>query len=77
MAKHYPIAHPVVYPVEHHITQYVPHYATCHTSVVATGKGGDAHQQGMFFQPAGVAISPNGRFVCLSRTMNYGLQIFY
>ena len=54
MAKHCPIAHPVIDPVEHQITQYVPHYATCHTRVVATGKEGDA--PGKLYAPAGVAI---------------------
>ena len=33
---------------------YVPHYATCHTSVVATGKKGRA--PGELYYPSGVAI---------------------
>ena len=39
--------------------------------------GREGHQQGMFNEPTGVAIAPNGRLVCVSRNMNYGLQIFY
>ena len=39
--------------------------------------GREGHQQGMFYRPKGVAISPNGRLICVSRNENYGLQIFY
>ena len=39
--------------------------------------GREGHQQGMFYRPKGVAITPNGRLVCVSRNENYGLQIFY
>ena len=39
------------------------------------GKEGD--QPGMLFYPEGVAITPNGRLVCVSLNENYGLQIFY
>ena len=35
------------------------------------------HQPGMFFNPKGVVITPNGRLVCVSHNVNYGLQIFY
>ena len=35
------------------------------------------HQQGMFSEPRGVAVTPNGRIVCVSRNENYGLQMFY
>ena len=35
------------------------------------------HQQGMFSYPYGVAITPNGRLVCVSWNDNCGLQIFY
>ena len=38
--------------------------------------GREGHQQGMFFIPEGVAITPNGRLVCVSWNKNYGLQIF-
>ena len=38
------------------------------------GREGD--QQGMLFKHAGVAITPNGRLVCVSESTNYGLQIF-
>ena len=38
--------------------------------------GREGHQPGMFHFPRGVAISPNGRLVCVSWNENYGLQIF-
>ena len=38
--------------------------------------GREGHQQGMFYYPRGVAITPNGRLVCVSQNMVYGLQIF-
>ena len=37
----------------------------------------EGHQQGMFNEPTGVVITPNRRLVCVSRNVNYGLQIFY
>ena len=39
--------------------------------------GREGHQQGMFYYPQGVAITPNGRLVCVSENENYGLQIFF
>ena len=39
--------------------------------------GREEHQQGMFYRPAGVAITPNGRLVCVSWNKNHGLQILY
>ena len=39
--------------------------------------GREGHKPGMFFEPAGVAITPNGRLVCVSFNEKYGLQIFY
>ena len=39
--------------------------------------GREGHQPGMFHRPQGVAITPNGRLVCVSQNKNYGLQIFY
>ena len=39
--------------------------------------GRKGHRPGMFYYPAGVAINPNGRLVCVSQNRNYGLQIFY
>ena len=39
--------------------------------------GSKGHQQGMFSHPRGVAVTPNGRLVCVSDNRNYGLQIFY
>ena len=38
--------------------------------------GREGHQQGMFYQPGGVAVTPNGRLVCVSENRNYGLQMF-
>ena len=35
------------------------------------------HQQGMLYVPTGVAVTPNGRLVCVSENESYGLQIFY
>ena len=34
------------------------------------------HQQGMFSEPRGVAVTPNGRLVCVSDNEDYSLQIF-
>ena len=39
--------------------------------------GREGHQLGMFYYPAGVAVTPNGRLVCVSHNENYGLQIFF
>ena len=39
--------------------------------------GREGHRQGMFYHPKGVAVTPNGRLVCVSENENYGLQIFY
>ena len=39
--------------------------------------GREGHQPGMFYDPLGVAITPNGRLVSVSRNTNYSLQIFY
>ena len=39
--------------------------------------GREGHQPGMFYRPTGVAITPNGKLVCVSDNENYGLQIFY
>ena len=38
--------------------------------------GREGHQQGMFYKPRGVAVTPNGKLVCVSGNKNYGLQIF-
>ena len=39
--------------------------------------GRKGHQQGMFYRPRGVVVTPNGRIVCVSENENYGLQIFF
>ena len=39
--------------------------------------GREGHQPGMFSEPNGVAVTSNGRLVCVSDNENYGLQIFY
>ena len=38
--------------------------------------GREGHQQGMFHRPRGVAVTPNGRIVCVLFNEN-GLQIFF
>ena len=38
--------------------------------------GREGHRQRMFSQPQGIAITPNGRLVCVLSDENYGLQIF-
>ena len=38
--------------------------------------GREGHEQGMFYDPEGVAVTPNGRLVCVSGNVRYGLQIF-
>ena len=38
--------------------------------------GREGHQQGMFYQPRGIAITPNGKLVCVSDNKNYDLQIY-
>ena len=38
--------------------------------------GREGHQQGMFYLPRGIAITPNGKLVCVSDNKNYGLQIY-
>ena len=39
--------------------------------------GSEGHEQGVFYQPRGVAVTPDGRIVCVSENENYGLQIFF
>ena len=39
--------------------------------------GREGHEQGMFYEPEGVAVTPNGKLVCVSGNENYGLQIFH
>ena len=39
--------------------------------------GREGHQPGMFYLTREVAITPNGRLVCVSWNENYSLQIFY
>ena len=55
----------------HSIRVFSPEGNLLHT----IGREGD--QPGMFSNPKGVAITPNGRLVCVSWNENYGLQIFY
>ena len=38
--------------------------------------GREGHQPRIFSQPQGIAITPNGRLVCMSSNENYGLHIF-
>ena len=39
--------------------------------------GREGHKQGGFYELTGVAVTPNGRLVCVSLNNNYDLQIFY
>ena len=39
--------------------------------------GKEGHKQGIFRDPHGVAVTPNGRLVCASYNRNYCLQIFF
>ena len=39
--------------------------------------GREGHEQGMFNYPSGIAVTPNGRLLCVSWNKNYGLQIFF
>ena len=55
----------------HSIRVFSPEGNLLHT----IGREGD--QPGMFYHPTGLAITPNGRLVCVSQNRNYGLQIFY
>ena len=38
------------------------------------GRSGD--KQRMLYMPRGVAVTPNGRLVCISGNENYALQMF-
>ena len=57
--------------MSHSICVFSPEGNLLHT----IGREGD--QPGMFYCPEGVAITPNGRLVCVSDNRNYGLKIFY
>ena len=58
-------------PESHSIRVFSPEDNLLHTI------GREGHQSGIFDLPRGVAITPNGRLVCVSWNKNYGLQIFY
>ena len=55
--------------VTHSIRVFSPEGTLLHTI------GREGHLLGMFYEPAGVAITPNGRLVCVFRNENYSLQI--
>ena len=55
----------------HSIRVFSPEVNLLHTI------GREGHQQGMFYYPRGVAVTPNGRLVCVSENENYGLRIFF
>ena len=83
MAQHYPTAPQVVDPVERvisrlgeieHVPVYVPHYATCHTSIVATGKRGT--DPGELKYPSGVAIHDETHQIFVVNRMNNRVEIF-
>ena len=83
MAQHFPTAPQVADPVERDISRlgeieqvpvYVPHYATCHTSVVATGKEGTA--PGELVVPCGVAIHEETHEIFVANQCNDRVEIF-
>ena len=39
--------------------------------------GRKGHQPGMFSRPQGVVITPNGKLICISNNINYGLRILH
>ena len=53
---------------------YVPHYATCHTSVVATGKQGKAI--GELYGTRSVAIHENTHQIFVVNSYNHRVEIF-
>ena len=55
-------------------TVVVPHYATCHTSIVATGKQGSA--PGELFYPCGVAIHEDTHQIFVASKDNGEIKIF-
>ena len=59
----------ISYTYSHSIRVFSPEGNLLHTI------GSEGHQPGMFSQPQGIAITPNGRLVCVS-SENYCLQIF-
>ena len=72
MAEHYPTA-PQVVEIEQ-MPVYVPHYATCHTSIVTTGKKGRA--PGELFIPHGVAIHEETHQIFVANSFNNRVEIF-
>ena len=54
--------------------EYVPRYATCHTSVVATGKSGIA--PGELITPSGVAIDEETHHIFVADWSNHRVEIF-
>ena len=57
--------------VTHSICVFSPEGNLLHTI------GRERHQQGMLYQPTGVAITPNGRLVCVSNDRKHDLQIYF
>ncbi|KAI6645672.1 hypothetical protein LOD99_12935 [Oopsacas minuta] len=55
----------------HSIRVFSPEGSFLHTV------GTEGYQQGMLYNPQGIAITPNGRLVSVSYNENYGLQIYY
>ena len=74
MAQHYPTAPQVADPVERVINDDVPHYATCHTSIVATGKEGRA--PGELDYPRGVAIHGETHQIFVANLLDDRVEIF-
>ena len=57
--------------VTHTIRVFSPEGNLLHTL------GRERHQQGMFYQPTGIAITPNGKLVCVSNYRKFDVQIFF
>ena len=86
MAVHSPIAHPFVEPVHDlgrsisrlgeivELPVNVPHYATCHTSVVTTGKKGIT--PGELYSPHGVVIHDKTHEIFVANQWNDRVKIF-
>ena len=53
---------------------YVPRYATCHTSIVATGKKGRA--PGELHGPSGVVIHKHTHQIFVAKYSNHRVEIF-
>ena len=75
MAERYSIARDEGRRIRHaHSPVQVPRYATCHTSIVSTGKKGRA--PGELFAPCGVAIQEDTHQIIVANQFNNRVEIF-